>query len=95
MSAAEKMRSPFGTVVRSAAGRDRKREFIVIGERDGMALIADGSLHRVNSPKAKNLRHLKHLATLDESETARLRDSLTDETLQDILKHAICRTQTD
>lgn len=95
VSAHVKIRYPFGTVVRSVAGRDRKREFIVIGERDGMALVADGSLHEAASPKVKNPRHLKCIARLDECECERLRTCPNDETLQDILKRAISRTQTD
>lgn len=84
-----------GAVVRSIAGRDRKREFIVIGERDGETLIADGRLHRVSSPKKKNPRHLKLITYLTESEAELFASSPNDETVQDILKCAIRRTQTD
>lgn len=84
-----------GAVVRSIAGRDKKREFIVIGERDASALIVDGALHRLSSPKKKNPRHLRLITRLSEQETKRLCDSPSDETVQDILKCAIRRTQTD
>lgn len=51
--------SAVGRVVYSAAGRDKKRAFIIIAvEDDGSVLIADGKLRTVSKPKRKNLRHL-------------------------------------
>ena len=48
-----------GRVVYSAAGRDKKRPFVIVGVTDdGSALIADGRLHPAAKPKKKNLRHL-------------------------------------
>ena len=48
-----------GRVVYSAAGRDKKRPFIIVGVTDdGSALIADGKLRPVSKPKRKNLAHL-------------------------------------
>lgn len=52
-----------GAVVQSKAGRDRYRLYIIIGEtQDGRALIANGRLHTLESPKKKNLRHLTVLS---------------------------------
>lgn len=48
-----------GRLVYSAAGRDKKRPFIIVGiTTDGLALIADGRLHTLAKPKRKNLVHL-------------------------------------
>ena len=48
-----------GRVVYSAAGRDKKRPFVIVGVTDdGSVLIADGKLRSVSKPKRKNLRHL-------------------------------------
>ena len=48
-----------GRVVYSAAGRDAKRAFVIVGATgDGFALIADGKLRLASKPKRKNLRHL-------------------------------------
>ena len=48
-----------GRVVYSAAGRDRKRPFVIVGVADdGSVLIADGKLRAAAKPKKKNLRHL-------------------------------------
>lgn len=53
-----------GTVVYSAAGRDKKRPFVIVGvceERrdEGMVYIANGKLHTLASPKLKKLKHLR------------------------------------
>lgn len=49
-----------GSVVRSRAGRDRDRFFVVVGIVDERyVLIADGDLRKLASPKKKKLLHLK------------------------------------
>ena len=54
---------PMGKVVRTKCGRDRYRLFAVVGvTEDGRLLIADGNLHRIATPKKKNLRHVEILA---------------------------------
>jgi len=49
-----------GDLVRSVRGRDSGRVFLVVGERVGRVLVADGDVHPVDRPKAKNLRHVEH-----------------------------------
>lgn len=64
-----------GSVVRSTAGRDRHRIFMVTGACDDGSLcvmIADGALHKLSKPKKKNLRHLAVLAAADEEKTSNL-----------------------
>ena len=49
-----------GSVVRSRAGRDRGRIFLVVGMADEMhALLCDGRTRRADKPKKKKLRHLQ------------------------------------
>lgn len=51
-----------GSIAVSIAGRDRYRYFMITGiadEESGMVYICDGKLRRVQSPKRKNLRHIK------------------------------------
>ncbi len=49
-----------GSVVRSRAGRDQGRIFLVVGMADGMhALLSDGRTHMVGKPKKKKLKHLQ------------------------------------
>ena len=61
-----------GTVVRSLRGRDKKRPYMIVGvAEDGeRVLLADGQLHKITSPKEKNLRHIAVLAIADGDETS-------------------------
>ncbi len=53
-----------GRVVRSRAGRDCGRLFLVVGIADSEhLLIADGDLRKVEKPKKKKLRHLTPTAS--------------------------------
>ena len=86
----------FGTVVKSVAGRDRKRVFIVMGKTEKELLVTDGKLRPVSSPKAKNPRHVRPIGHLTEAQAARLQSSMTDGTVRDILKgydSAICQAE--
>ena len=74
-----------GSVVRSVAGRDRKRVFLVVGtdgEGSGARLLTvDGNLRRVNSPKRKNPGHVRVIGQLSEDETVRIGE-LDDEAVR-------------
>lgn len=49
-----------GTVVRSKAGRDTGRYFIVVAAVDEQyVMICDGDLRRLANPKKKKLKHLQ------------------------------------
>ena len=48
-----------GTVVRSKAGRDEGRYFMVISlEGEEFAFVADGDLRKMEKPKLKRIKHL-------------------------------------
>ena len=48
-----------GAVVRSKAGRDEGRYFIVLSlDGDEFAYVADGDLRKVEKPKRKRVKHL-------------------------------------
>jgi len=49
-----------GCIVLSTAGRDKGRYFLVIGMEDNYALIVDGKLRSVESPKRKKIKHLMY-----------------------------------
>ena len=54
-----------GRVVRSTAGRDGGRLFVVIAEVDqDFVLVADGSLRKIDRPKKKRRKHLYALPQL-------------------------------
>lgn len=66
-----------GYVVTSVAGRDKKRDFIIVGvcdatAYDGMVYIADGRLHKLNHPKMKKLMHLKVVGKASEEILSKL-----------------------
>ncbi|OPZ73652.1 MAG: hypothetical protein BWY80_00885 [Firmicutes bacterium ADurb.Bin456] len=49
-----------GLLVRSTQGRDSGRYYLVVGvESDTKVRVADGELRKVETPKRKNIRHLK------------------------------------
>lgn len=51
-----------GQFVKSKAGRDKDRIFIVIGIVDEQFVqIADGDLRKLEKPKIKKVKHLKRL----------------------------------
>jgi ribosomal protein L14E/L6E/L27E len=49
-----------GQVVRSKAGRDKGRVFVVVGKFDDQhVLVADGDLRKIEKPKKKKFKHLQ------------------------------------
>ena len=47
-----------GQVVRSRAGRDKDRYFVVVGSIEHYAYIADGKMRKTDRPKKKKVKHL-------------------------------------
>lgn len=47
-----------GSLVYSAAGRDKGREFLVLKVEDNICYVADGKLRKADNPKKKKLKHL-------------------------------------
>lgn len=47
-----------GKIVRSKAGRDEGRYFVVTGLEGDFAFIADGDTHKIEKPKKKRIKHL-------------------------------------
>lgn len=48
-----------GQVVRSKAGRDNGKAFIVVATEENYVYVADGATRRLESPKKKKLRHIQ------------------------------------
>ena len=66
-----------GMIVKSLAGRDKHRAFVVVGRLDEEhLLIADGRLRRIDKPKKKKLRHLS--VTGDSIDLSRADEGCTD-----------------
>ena len=62
-------------IVRSAAGRDKGKLFVVLGVEGEFLLLADGKCRKVESPKRKKRRHVLFVA----SEQTRLSDKIKSE----------------
>lgn len=78
-----------GAIVRSLAGRDRDRLYVVLEHappRD--CLVSDGRTRPVDRPKRKNARHLARIADPAEEIAARLAtgSALTDEEIRRAVK---------
>ncbi|MBA1336383.1 MAG: hypothetical protein HPY66_2818 [Firmicutes bacterium] len=56
-----------GQVVKSRAGRDKDRYFVVIGCQEDFVILADGDLRKLDRPKKKKIKHVvKCSIVLDE-----------------------------
>ncbi|MDD2954757.1 MAG: KOW domain-containing RNA-binding protein [Oscillospiraceae bacterium] len=52
-----------GCVVRSIAGRDADRFYVILRTEEGFAWIADGKVRPLERPKKKNAKHLRPTKT--------------------------------
>jgi len=52
-----------GDLVKSQKGRDSQECFLVIKIEGEFAYIVDGKIHKYQSPKKKNIKHLKVVKT--------------------------------
>ena len=57
-----------GQLVRSKAGRDRKRTFAVLAQEGQLLLLSDGATRPLAHPTRKKLMHLTPTATVLHSE---------------------------
>lgn len=71
-----------GTIICSKAGRDSGSFMIVLGESNGMLLVADGKERPVDRPKLKSIKHVSlttHTVTEEQMLTNRsIRHALND-----------------
>lgn len=63
-------RIALGQAVRSLAGRDRGRLYLVVGFSPPYILVADGRDRGATKPKKKNVRHVGVLKFIDEGVAA-------------------------
>ncbi len=49
----------YGQVVKSKAGRDKDKIFVIIDIKDEYVYLADGHLRRVEKPKKKSKKHIQ------------------------------------
>lgn len=53
-----------GCIVKSIAGRDQERYFMVLGLQNDFCLLADGKLRKLESPKRKRIKHVQKTNTV-------------------------------
>lgn len=58
-----------GCVVKSTAGHDGGRFYVILSLQDGYATIADGKERKVERPKRKSIKHLRPTRTVLDVET--------------------------
>ena len=69
------MKEPFtfepGRVVESIQGRDKGSFFLVLEEKEGVVMIADGLHRKLENPKKKKTKHLRAKPVLLDLKTLR------------------------
>lgn len=50
-----------GDVVKSTAGRDKEKIFLVVDVLDNFVYLVDGKTHKTSSPKKKSIKHVKNI----------------------------------
>ena len=95
-------KSYVGSIVRSVAGCDAKRIFVILaieadsGKEGGYVWLADGQLRRIEKPKRKKLRHLQLLCGADTALAEQIAgDSLTNRALHAYLQNYESMTHED
>ena len=71
-----------GDIVRSKAGRDKDRYFIVIRCEDVFAYVCDGDLRKTDKPKKKKIKHVNKTNTLLELDF----DNISNSEIRKMLK---------
>jgi len=67
-----------GQFVRSKAGRDKGRVFIIVEVIDDQyVIVADGDLRRIGNPKKKKVKHLSKFNAVSELVARRNKQNLT------------------
>ncbi|MGI6559290.1 MAG: RNA-binding protein [Limnochordia bacterium] len=77
-----------GQLVTSTAGRDRGKQYLVVGSSpDGTALVADGQGRGMDRPKRKNVKHLVVHQLIAEEIAAKLAEAgtVSDEEIREAL----------
>lgn len=93
ISSVSRPQDAVGAIVRSMAGRDAKRVFMITAlcedSSDGAAYVyvADGNLRKVEKPKKKKIKHLRFLAASTKVWYERVvSGDITDSELRTILR---------
>ena len=82
------MRIQKSDVVLSLAGRDQGSYFFVLDTEEGFVWLADGKARKVEKPKRKKLRHLRHVCSSGGAVAEKIRngETVTNKELKQSLK---------
>lgn len=70
------MKLQTGSIVMSAAGRDKGSYFCVVELKDGFCFLRDGSIHKLEKPKRKNIKHVINTPNVLQSEALQVNKHL-------------------
>ncbi|OXT06200.1 RNA-binding protein [Thermoanaerobacterium thermosaccharolyticum] len=82
-----------GRIVKSKAGRDKDRIFVIVGVAgEKHVFIADGDLRKIEKPKKKKLIHLQKYNEVDETIREKILkgETVTNAEIMDALKQFKC-----
>ena len=87
------MQLELGQVVRSLAGRDWGKNYLIIGFIvEGRVLLADGRVRTVDRPKKKNVKHLQpYRCVFPEIKEKIQRGVLNDNAVRDALNNLLSK----
>ena len=68
-----------GQIVRSKAGRDNGKAFIVVGVEDNYVYLSDGQTRKLESPKRKKLKHIQGSYSITEEIADRIKDGTAED----------------
>ncbi len=68
-----------GQIVRSKAGRDNGKAFIVVGVEDNYVYLADGRTRKLESPKRKKLKHIQGSYSITEEIAVHIKDGTAED----------------
>ncbi len=80
-----------GSIVRSTAGRDKERLYLVWESQAGFLFVVDGDKRRVSKPKRKRRKHLSQLDMLETEEFADIRSGIKDGTADSRIRRQLLR----
>ena len=77
-----------GALVRSRAGHDKDRVFLIIGESSEYVTLVDGEIRTFRKPKCKLKKHVQIIHDKDEQQRKKQIEEtgLTDEAVRELLQ---------
>lgn len=65
-----------GQIVKSKAGRDKAKYFIIVDIEDEFVYLADGRIRRLEKPKKKKVKHIQATKNISEDVRQKLMDGI-------------------